>query len=97
MREYELMFIVSPQVASDDETESVSERVSRWIADGSGEVTNTEALGRRLLAYKIEDHREGDYQVIYFQATPSVLPPLERSIKLDDSIIRYQIIGDARR
>ena len=96
MREYELMLIVSPQIA-DDETESVSERVSQWITDGGGEITSTEGLGRRLLAYKIEDHREGNYQLVYFQATPEVLPALERSMKLDDTIIRYQIIGDARQ
>ena len=96
MREYELMLIARPQTAS-DEAQTVSERVGEWIADGGGEVTSTEGLGRRLLAYKIEDHREGDYHLIYFQAMPSVLPPLERRIKLDDSIIRYQIIGDARR
>lgn len=96
MREYELMFILRPETTSDD-TQSVSERVSQWIADGGGEVTSAEELGRRLMAYKIEDHREGDYRLIYFQATPSVLPPLERRMKLDESILRYQIIGDARQ
>ena len=95
MREYELMLIVRPQIAS-EETLSIGERVSQWITDGGGEVTNTESLGRRLLAYKIEDHREGDYHLIYFQAMPSALPPLERRMKLDDNVIRYQIIGDAR-
>jgi small subunit ribosomal protein S6 len=90
------MLILRPQIAS-DETQSIGERVSQWIADDGGEVTSMEVLGRRLLAYKIEDHREGDYHLIYFQAMASVLPPLERRMKLDDSIIRYQIIGDARR
>ncbi len=95
MREYELMLIVNPHNA-DDEAESVSERVGQWIADGGGEVTSAEGLGRRLLAYKIEGHREGNFRVIYFQSEPAALPALERSMKLDDSILRYQVIGDAR-
>ncbi len=96
MREYELMLIVSPQ-AVDDDPDGVSERVSKWITDNGGEVTSVEHVGRRLLAYEIKRHREGNYLLVYFQAPTSALPPLERSIKLDDSIIRHLLLSEVRR
>lgn len=47
--------------------------------------------GRRELAYKIARHENGYYVVARFAADPATLPEFERSLKLDEGVIRYLI------
>ncbi len=88
MRDYELVFIVSPSVA-DEDIEKVTERVSQLIANNGGEVIQTKPWGRKRLAYSIGDHREGYYFEIRFKMSPAATKELERSLKLTEEIIRY--------
>lgn len=47
--------------------------------------------GRRQLAYKIGTRETGYYIIAKFNAEAKVLPEFERSLKLDDGVVRYLI------
>ena len=47
--------------------------------------------GRRQLAYKIGRRETGYYVLARITVDPKTLPEFERSLKLDDSVIRYLI------
>jgi small subunit ribosomal protein S6 len=47
--------------------------------------------GRRQLAYQIKKRETGYYVVSTFTADPTKLPEFERSLKLDDGVLRYLI------
>lgn len=91
MRDYELMFIISPRV-SEEETGNVTDRVKQFIANAGGEVTKAEQLGLRRLAYPIRDSREGFYVVLNFRMAPKATTELERNLKLTEDIIRYLLV-----
>jgi small subunit ribosomal protein S6 len=91
VRNYELTFIIAPDV-EDQDVQAVVEKVSGWIEADGGEVTSVDLWGRRRLAYPIRDYSEGTYVLLNVQLETTVLNELGRNLKLDMSIIRYLLV-----
>ncbi|WP_309123354.1 30S ribosomal protein S6, partial [Paenibacillus sp.] len=64
MRKYEIMYIVR----SDVEEAAVQAIVERFqgIINNGGEVTKTNVMGKRRLAYEINKNRDGIYVLVNF-------------------------------
>lgn len=90
MREYELIFIVHPDL---DETafNDVVQKVQGWISDAGGEVTKVDLWGTRKLAYPIRKQDEGQYVLMETSMEPSLNAELERNLGLLEPIMRYLI------
>lgn len=91
MRDYELAFIVNPNIDSEGVT-TVVEKVSQLVGNGNGEVASTDVWGRRALAYAIKDYREGTYVLQRLKLPPTSLVELERNLKLVEEVIRYMLV-----
>ena len=91
MRDYELAFIVRPNV-DDNGVTAVVDKVSQFVKSGQGEVASVDVWGRRTLAYPINNHREGIYVLFQAKMPPACLNELERNLKLSEEIIRYLLI-----
>jgi len=90
MRTYEVLFILSPQVAEEEAT-TLSTEFKR-IAEGTGaKLTHEEAWGRRRLAYPIQKFNEGNYHLFVFE-TEGGLNELDRRMKNSDRILRHMIV-----
>lgn len=85
---YELTFIVSG-VLKEQQTRQAIDRVQKLITDGGGEIIEADEWGSQRLAYKIEKKRTGFYVNVYFTAPGALIPRLERSMTIDDDILRY--------
>ncbi len=90
--DYEVTYILRPTL---EETE-VDERANA-IAEGvktrGGEIVGElEKLGKRRLAYEIDDVREGYYVVMKFKSEPDGAKELERLMRLNESILRALVI-----
>ena len=92
MRQYELIFIVHPDI-DDDALNDVIDRVSSWISDEDGEITNTELWGKRKLAYLIRKQTEGIYVVMQIMMTMTADSQLERNLRYLEPVMRYSIIA----
>lgn len=97
VRQYELMTIISPDVAEED-LQSTIEHITSIVETAGGTVTliNREApWGRRRLAYPIRhtsrDVRDGFYVLFYVEVDAAKVIEIERDIKLTDSIMRYLV------
>ncbi len=91
MREYEMTFIISPDLEQ-EQVDSTVEDVRKLIAGLGGKVTKVEPWGRRRLAYPIEKKREGIYIVMQMQLPPEAVKELERSLLLNEAILRHLIV-----
>jgi small subunit ribosomal protein S6 len=91
MRSYELGFILHPQVEQSDVTQAV-DKVGQYVTATGGEVTSVDVWGRRALAYLIRKQQEGTYVFLQAQLDPQVIQELERSLKLDEEILRYLLL-----
>lgn len=104
MRGYELMLVVDPTL-EDAGVNTLVERVTGAIgavegellfagqlADRKGnvsEVEGGEGWRKRRLAYPINRKSEGYYVVMRFNSPPSFIGDLERTLNIDESVLRY--------
>jgi len=88
LKEYELLFIVSPRVAADDVPGAI-ERVNDLIRQSGGEVVSAENWGRRRLAYPIKHYFEGTYVLTTLRLPPEGAAPLEASLIISEEVIRH--------
>ncbi|MFF2092105.1 30S ribosomal protein S6 [Paenibacillus sp. NPDC058174] len=92
MRKYEVMYIIRPDV----EQEQVQALVDKFngIINNGGEVTKSDLIGKRRLAYEINKIRDGYYVLVHFNATTEVVNELDRIMKITDEVIRSLIVRD---
>ncbi len=91
VRDYELVMIISPEVA-DESVPATVERVQGFIQGRGGEVKEVNPWGRRKLAYPIERHTEGHYVVTQFRLDPQTVIELEGNLKLSEDVIRHLVV-----
>jgi small subunit ribosomal protein S6 len=87
-RNYEAVYIFDSAL----EDTAIAEKIAKHHALlGLAEPATLDHWGRRQLAYKIKNKETGYYVIARFSAEGKVLPEFERSLKLDDGVIRYLI------
>ena len=91
MNKYELVYIIDPAV-EDEGRKALVERFNTLITDNGGTVDKVEEWGKRRLAYAINYKTEGYYVLVNFSSEASLPLELERNLKINDQVIRYQII-----
>ncbi len=91
LRHYEMIFIVHPNVP-EGEMSKVTDKVTSVITQRKGEVITLKEWGKKRFAYKVKKSTKGYYFLLYFMATPAVLAELERTLRIDEKILRYQTI-----
>jgi len=92
MREYELVFIVTPEF-DETATADIVDKVKGWITEAGGSIENFEQWGRQKLAYLIRNHKEGQYYLLNIKLEPSAVATLERNFRLQESILRFLIVN----
>lgn len=90
MRRYECMLVFRPDVP-DDRLSAVLERLTRQIGELGGQVVKVAPWGRRRLAYPIQHFREGSYHIVLFDAPPSSVIELERSLLITEELLRHLV------
>ncbi len=86
------MIIIDPDLTEEDAVKE-NQIVLDLITSEDGEITETEKWGKRRLAYEIQKKREGYYFLNYFTVKAEGLPELERHYRLNEKILRYNILS----
>jgi small subunit ribosomal protein S6 len=90
MRRYELMLVIRPDVA-DDKSQALVDRTTRGIVGAGGQIVKVAPWGRRRLAYPIDRHREGSYQIILFESPPEAITELEHTLLITEEVLRHLV------
>ena len=88
MNHYETVFILTPVLSDVQMKEAVEKFKAILVAEGA-EIVNEENWGLRKLAYPIQKKSTGFYQLLEFNADPSVSANLEINFRRDDRVIRF--------
>jgi small subunit ribosomal protein S6 len=91
MIDYEVTYILRPSL-EEAEVEEHSNAISEIIKGQGGEVLSVEKLGKKRLAYEIDDVREGNYVVMRFNSNAAASKELERLLKLHEDVLRALVI-----
>ena len=87
-RLYESTYIVNA-ILEDAEIETIITRISDFITEHGGTISEMNKWGRRRLAYPIKKKYNGYYVYMIFEASAETIPLLERFYVLDDNIMRH--------
>jgi small subunit ribosomal protein S6 len=90
MRRYELMLVIRPDVA-DDRSQALVDRTTRQIVGAGGQIVKVAPWGRRRLAYPIDRHREGSYQIILFEAPSEAIVEFEHTLLITEEVLRHLV------
>jgi small subunit ribosomal protein S6 len=91
LHDYELTVIISPEV-TDEELPSAVEKVSQFITQRGGAVTEVNQVGRRKLSYPINRFVEGSYILTLFKLEPKFISELERDLGMSQEILRHLVV-----
>jgi len=94
VREYEIVYVIRPDLSDEDRAAKV-ERIHSLIAENSGQLGKIEDWGKRVLAYEIKHCTDGYYGLAQFQLAPEDVKLIEERLNIDEEILRYQIISRA--
>ena len=88
---YESMIILSPTL-SNEEIEKENKKILDLVTSLGGGIIKTDVWGKKQLAYEIQKFREGFYIINYFNLDTLKTTELDRHYRLNERIIRYNVI-----
>lgn len=87
-RTYELMFIVRPDMAEEDQDKLISTLESAVTSSG-GSVKNVERMGKRRLAYTVRKFHDGIYVLLTVEGSGGLVHELERRLRVTEPVIKF--------
>ena len=91
MNNYETILIINPNLSS--KVADFQKKFEKLLTDNSFEIKKVEDIGRRQLAYSINNHHKGHYLLYRMQGDPKNISEIEAKIKYDEAIIRHLILA----
>jgi small subunit ribosomal protein S6 len=96
LRDYEILFIVRPDLEDEAVSEAVK-TVDALIDNLGGRTKKTDVWGRRRLAFEVKNLREGQYVLTDFEIDPQRVPEMEATLKISDTVFRHLIVRKPER
>ena len=90
MRNYELAYIVDPEV-EEKALPEIEDKVKGWVEATGGVISNVDRWGKRRLAYPIQKKKEGYYFILQLELPLQAGVEIEREMRLNEQILRYMI------
>lgn len=86
-RNYELMFIVRPDMVEEDLNKLISTLESS-VTSASG-TAKSEVWGKRRLAYRVGKFNDGIFVLMLIEATGAVVHEVERRLRVTEPVIKF--------
>lgn len=87
MQNYELMLLLNPNAT--DEVDEFLNDLKKIIVDNKGNLVDTKLLGKRQLAYPINNMNYANYVHLDVKIEPETLNILEEKFKYDQNVFRH--------
>jgi small subunit ribosomal protein S6 len=91
LRRYETIFITPPELPEVEQSELL-EKINSLLPNLKGEVIKLEDWGIKRLAYEIRKNTRGHYYLLDYLSGPDSIRELERNLRLNDRILKYQTV-----
>lgn len=91
MTKYEVMFIVKSTL-EEATVKNTVKVLTDVVTEMNGKIESTKEMGQRTLAYPINKEVSGFYYVLRIEANNDAIAELDRKARLNENIIRHQII-----
>ncbi|MEE9532640.1 MAG: 30S ribosomal protein S6 [Syntrophobacteria bacterium] len=88
MRQYETLFIVTPD-SSEEDLKAVATKIKGVVTGMNGIVTSYDEQGRKKLAYSVKKQNKGYYVLMDYVGSADIVSEIERNMRLDDRVLKY--------
>ena len=88
---YETICIVKPDL-NEDNLAKVIESYQLMLSDKGAQNVMTQNRGRRHLKYAMKKFKDGIYIQMNYEANGEVITALERSVKIDEAVLRFMTV-----
>jgi len=88
MRKYEIMYIIRPDI-EEEAQKALIERFNGILTDNGAEIEKVKEVGKKRLAYEIQNYRDGFYVLININSEVEAINEFDRLAKFSEDIIRH--------
>ena len=85
---YESIMVVRPSL-TDEETDRLVNKMKAVLEKSGATLLKAESWGKKRLAYEVKRERKGTYIYFNFQSDGHAIGELERSYRIEDSVIKF--------
>jgi len=96
MREYETVYIAQPQL-SDAQLAQINTKLKGLVEKHDGRLFFARNMGKKNLGYHIKKQTKGVYFCLDYAAAGGCVSELERSLMLDENILRFLTVVKAEK
>lgn len=87
MKNYDLLTIFKPNLDS-EEVDKIIAKIEETVVNFGGKVESTDKIGRKKLAYDIQNFRDGFFFSAILSLPADQVAEFRRQLRLNDSILR---------
>ena len=87
MQNYELMLLMNPNIS--DEVDEILDNIKKTISDNKGKLEEVKLLGKRQLAYPLNNMNYANYVHLNAKINADTLVVLEEMFKFEQNIFRH--------
>ena len=91
MKYYETLYIINPNLADEDYREVVN-KFNELVEKNKGVLVKVDEWGKKTLAYLVKKFDKGYYILLQYCGQSGVTEGLEKDLRLDDRVLKYQTI-----
>jgi small subunit ribosomal protein S6 len=87
-KHYETLFVLKPTLTEEEVAKQI-ENIQNVITANGGEISATDKIGSRDLAYEVQKFKRGNYTIVYYKAPGSAIKEIERNLRINEDVIRF--------
>ena len=91
MRNYEVMFIVRPNL-EDEATNALCDNMKKVLEDAGATINEVVNMGRRELAYEVRKFNNGNYFLFKITSNKDAVREFDRVANINEDIIRHIVV-----
>jgi len=95
LRNYEILCIIKPNLDM-EEADKVVVALETTMKDFGGKVENVDKMGRKKLAYEINNFKDGFYLNIKVSLPEEKIVELKRNLTLNENVIRFMLLETSK-
>ena len=90
-RDYELMYIIRPELDDEGARDAVK-NVRSLLESNGAEIVKTTLWGKRRLAYEVNRLRDGYYVLVVLRLDGEKVAPIERALSIHETVFRHLLV-----
>ena len=96
MKTYELLAIFKPNLDAEEVDKAIA-KIGEDVVEFGGKVESTDKIGRKKLAFDIENYRDGFFTSLIMTLPADKVAEFKRQLRLNDNVLRTMFLEVSKK